>query len=47
MAKIFAENGTVVKNEFRVNTITGYNQRPSYVTGLNNGNFVAIWDDDS
>lgn len=46
-AKIFGATGSVVVDEFLVNSQTALTQTAPSVTSLSNGNFVVSWDDQS
>ncbi|MBX2861546.1 MAG: hypothetical protein KTR14_09935, partial [Vampirovibrio sp.] len=46
-AQIYDANGDTVGSEFQVNTNTTGNQSQATVTGLQNGGFVMMWQDDS
>ena len=45
--RVFEADGTPVGGEFQINTSTLSNQDAARVTGLSDGTFVVVWDDDS
>ncbi|NGX61758.1 MAG: hypothetical protein K940chlam9_01247 [Chlamydiae bacterium] len=42
----YGQNGTVVGNEFQVNTFTRYYYGDPSITGLSDGGFVVVWESD-
>jgi len=45
--KVYAADGTIVRNEFRINTQTSGNQRSPDIAALADGGFVVTWEDAS